>query len=88
MTGQPIWLLTSESRCRRTAATETGCVGGAADELVTTFDYGPEAGPNNLLLRGIVEDANGVASRTCYTYDAVGNRTGETMPLAGLTSCP
>jgi YD repeat-containing protein len=86
--GQPIWLLIRKASCRTTAPSSSGCAGGAADELVTTYDYGPDAGPNNLLLRGVVEDANGAALRTCYIYDAVGNRITEIKPLAGLITCP
>ena len=60
----------------------------AGDEAVTTYDYGPGAGPNNLWLRGIVVTAGGVSRRTCYTYDHRGNQLSATSPLAGLTSCP
>jgi len=87
-TGQPIWLLARKASCKMTAAQGNGCAGGAADEVVTVYDYGPEAGPNNLLLRGIIEDANGEALRTCYGYDWQGNKISETKPQAGLTSCP
>lgn len=59
-----------------------------SDEVRTTYDYGPNSGPNNLLLRGMVEDATGAALRTCYGYDARGNRISETRPRAGLASCP
>lgn len=86
-TGQPIWLLVRKASCRTTAALGDGCTGGASDELVTTYDYGPDAGPNNLLLRGMVDDANGAALRTCYSYDWQGNRVSETKPGAGLVSC-
>jgi hypothetical protein len=89
-TGQPIWLMSRKASCRTTAALAdgTGCTGGTADELVTLYDYGPAAGPNNLNLRGIVEDANGAALRTCYGYDWQGNKISETKPQAGLTACP
>ena len=85
----PVWLRTSESRCRTSAATgnpAAPCV-TAGDETVTTFDYGPDGGPNNLLLRGTVVDATGQALRSCVSYDANGNRLSETSPRAGLSSC-
>lgn len=82
----PIWVLTQESLCKTGAASGGGCV-SAGDEVVTTYDYGPDDIPNNLLLRGIVKDAGGLRLRTCYAYDALGNKTSETSPRAGLTSC-
>jgi YD repeat-containing protein len=87
-----IWLLTRERRCIATAAAGSGCAGGPADEVVTDYDYGPDSGPNNLLLRGIAVtayvDGATVVRRTCYGYDAAGNRIGETQPNANLASCP
>jgi hypothetical protein len=58
------------------------------DETLTTYDYGPDSGPNNLWLRGVVVTAGGVSPRTCYAYDKWGNRISATSPRAGLTSCP
>ena len=84
----PVWVLTSEEHCRTSAASGNGCVGGAADEVVTTYDYGPNSGPNNLWLRGKVVTANGESHRTCYSYDGYGNRISETKPNANLSSCP
>lgn len=84
-----IWLLTETRTCRTTATVSNACAGGASDETVTSFDYGPNAGPSNLLLRGtIVDSAGTLALRTCYSYDQLGNRISETTPRAGLTSCP
>ena len=48
----PIWLLATESTCQKTAVSGSSCVGGANDKVVTSYDYGPNSGPNNLLLRG------------------------------------
>ncbi len=84
----PVWLLTSKSICKAGAALGNGCQLGASDEVVTSYDYGPDSGPNNLLLRGVVADANGAALRSCYAYDWQGNKISETKPRAGLTSCP
>jgi hypothetical protein len=87
-----IWLLTRERSCITTAASGPGCVGGAADEVVTDYDYGPDSGPNTLLLRGVAVTAyvSGapVTQRTCYGYDSSGRRISETGPGAQLASCP
>ena len=86
----PVWLLTRKAFCRTSAASGNGCAGGAADEVVTLYEYGPDSGPNNLFLRGVVEDATGAALRTCYAYDDRGNRISETRPegAAALQVCP
>jgi YD repeat-containing protein len=86
--GAPIWKLTSESYCRSSASPVTGGCTVAGDEVVTTYDYGANAGPSNLLLHGVAVTADGTTHRTCYTYDIYGNKISETPPNAGLTSCP
>ena len=85
----PVWLLAQESHCKagNPAASGTGCA-LAGDEVITAYDYGPDSGPNTLLLRGIVVDPGGLNLRTCYAYDAVGNKISETKPRALLASCP
>jgi hypothetical protein len=87
-----IWLMTRERHCATTAASGSTCASGAADEVVTDFDYGPDSGPNNLLLRGVAVTAyvSGapVTQRTCYGYDTTGNRISQTQPNANLGSCP
>lgn len=85
--GPPIWLLASTSICRTGAASGNGCA-IAGDEMVTTYEYGPTSGPNNLLLRGQVVDAGGAALRTCYTYDVNGNRISETTPEGTSAGVP
>lgn len=87
----PVWLLSEERSCRTTATVGNACAGGAADEVVTTYDYGSDSGPNNLLLRGTIitatDDGVTTSLRTCYGYDARGDKIWETAPRAGLTSC-
>ncbi len=85
-----VWMLTEERTCLATATVGNACAGGAADEVVTTFDYGLQNGSvgNNLLVRGKVVTHNGESRRTCYGYDNLGNKISETLPRAGLTSCP
>ena len=64
------------------------CAGGAIDEVVTLYEYTP-----NLLVSGIVvtaANAQGVIEslRTCYTYDARGNKLSETQPMGTGSTCP
>lgn len=84
----PVWLLANEKTCKNGATIGNECAQGAADEVVTSYDYGPDFGPNNLFLRGRSISSNGVTFRTCYAYDQFGNKISETTPNASLTSCP
>lgn len=83
-----VWLPATLKTCRATKTVDDACEGGATDEVVTTFDYGPDTGPDNLLVRGTTVTADGQSLRTCYRYDAQGNKIAETSPRAGLTTCP
>jgi YD repeat-containing protein len=85
--------MTATSLCRTSAATgnpASPCA-TAGDEVRTDYDYGPDSGPNNLLLRGqtVTSTDGGVTTvlRTCYGYDGQGNRISETQPRADLASC-
>jgi YD repeat-containing protein len=82
-----IYLPVRKSFCAKGAASGSGCA-LAGDEVVTTYDYGPDSGPNNLNLRGETVTADGISRRTCYAYDAQGNRISTTTPRAGLGTCP
>lgn len=73
----PIWVL----------ATESECVKDGACTMVTTYEYGPNSGPNNLLVRGKAVTADGVTLRTCYGHDKQGNVIWEAAPKANLSSC-
>ena len=86
---RPIWLLNSESHCisGAPAASGTGC-SLANDEVVTTYDYGPDSGPNTLLLRGRAVTWNGQTRRVCYGHDRNGNKIWESAPNAAPASCP
>ncbi len=89
----PVWVRTATSTCANSAATGNPAAPCATtgDEIRTTYDYGPDSGPNNLLLRGgVVNGPNVTNSRTCYGYDALGRRISETGPggTVGWTSCP
>ncbi|MEH3098733.1 hypothetical protein [Sphingomonas adhaesiva] len=84
----PIWVLVRERYCRASAASGSTCAGGSADEVVTDYDYGPDTGPNTLVLRGVTVSADGQSLRTCYGYDSMARKISETRPRAGLSSCP
>jgi hypothetical protein len=83
-----IFLLKEERICKTSATIGGGCQAGASDEVVTTYDYGPDSGPNNLLLRGTTFDATGAAPRTCNLYDNRGNKIAVTMPRGTGGTCP
>jgi YD repeat-containing protein len=83
----PIYLLTSERYCRTTASSGGGCA-IAADEVSIAYEYGPTSSANNLFLRGKAVSADGATRRTCFSYDSYGNKISETLPRAGLSSCP
>jgi YD repeat-containing protein len=89
----PVWVRTATSTCRTSAATGNPAApcAVAGDEVLTQYDYGPNSGPNTLLLRGqTVTATDGVTTtfRTCYGYDRDGRRISETQPNANLGSCP
>ncbi|MBB4101059.1 hypothetical protein GGR46_004648, partial [Sphingomonas kyeonggiensis] len=90
----PVWLPSEERSCRATATVGNACAGGAADEVIVAYDYGPNTGSvgNNLQLRGktvTAQDSDGVirSLRTCYGYDRNGRKIWETSPRAGLSAC-
>ncbi|HLL32182.1 MAG TPA: hypothetical protein VK403_14425 [Allosphingosinicella sp.] len=86
---EPVWLLTRRAYCRSSQATgnPTAPCATPGDEVVTTYDYGTTGQATNLLLRGIVVSADGLSLRTCYGYDALGNRISDTSPRAGRSTC-
>jgi len=78
----PVWLLSATSTCRTSAATgnpASPCA-TAGDEVRTAYDYGPDSGPSNLLVRSVAVTADGVTLRTCFGYDWLGRRISETKP--------
>lgn len=86
----PVWLPATQSVCRTSAATgnpSAPCT-VTGDEVLTSYDYGPNSGPNNLWLRGRTVTADGDTRRTCYGYDSLGRKISETTPNANLASCP
>jgi hypothetical protein len=83
----PVWVKTEEVTCRNSQMTSSyTCPNG--DQVVTDYDYGPNSGPNNLLLHGVAVTADGQTRRSCFAYDAYGNKISETKPRANLAACP
>jgi YD repeat-containing protein len=84
----PVWLLDKIQECRSSQTLANGCAAGSADEVTTSFGYGPDTGPNNLNpIEGVVT-SEGVSRRTCFSYDRMGRRISETLPRADLGTCP
>jgi hypothetical protein len=83
----PIWLAASETDCQTVAGSNALACDTSAPMAVTTYQYGADGTPDNLLLRGKVVSSGGVSLRTCYSYDQYSNKISETKPLAGLTTC-
>lgn len=73
-------LLKKVARCSTTTADKCA---GAADEIVSTFDYGPTTGLTNLNLVSATEDATGMALTSRFTYNAVGDLTAADGPRPG-----
>jgi RHS repeat-associated protein len=88
--GPPIWLLERMSTCRAGNPGGAGCALGAADEVVTVYEYGADGGPTILSLRGQSVTADGQTLRTCFAYDGRGRKISETSAngTAGLAACP
>jgi len=86
---RPIWVKMTESYCRSSdpASPGPGC-SAANDEVVTSFDYGADSGPNNLLLRGTTVGSGGQTLRTCYGHDPRGDTIWEASPNANRSGCP
>ncbi len=84
----PVWVINEERFCNKgaTRVNNTGCE-LAGDEVITRYEYGSNSGPRNLHLKGISIIADGQTQRTCYTYNALGQRVAETLPKANRSSC-
>jgi RHS repeat-associated protein len=76
----PVYRLTETSTCNTLAT----CA-GTADETKTTYAYGVQGQPNNLLLTSVTVAAGdgSISATTQYSYDAVGNIIAADGPLPG-----
>lgn len=86
--GSQIWTPVNEVDCQTVAGSSDATCDANAPQMRTDYEYGADGTADNLLVRGKVVSSGGVSLRTCYRYDAQGNRIAETTPRAGLGSCP
>lgn len=85
----PIWVKSTETECQTLAGSNPAAVcDGSAPKRVTTYEYGANGTANNLWPHGIAVSSGGTTLRTCFTYDALGNKISETKPNANLAACP
>jgi hypothetical protein len=80
-----IWVPDTETLCQTIAGSSTPTCDSGAPITVTTYEYGANGTADNLLVRGKVVTSGGVSLRTCFGYDAQGNKIWETSPR-GTTS--
>ena len=85
--GGPIWLPASLTECQTVAGGSAPTCDAGVPQVTTTYEYGADGTPDNLLLRGKVVTSGGVSYRTCYGYDRWSNKVSETVPRAGLGAC-
>jgi YD repeat-containing protein len=84
----PIWVVNTVTECQTVAGGNTPVCDNSAPKRVTTYEYGANGTANALWPHGIAVTADGTTRRTCYSYDALGDKISETSPRAGLASCP
>lgn len=84
----PVWVPNTMTQCQTAAGSSTAVCDAAGPQLVTTYEYGANGTADNLLVHGLAVTADGQTFRTCYGYDAQGNKISETKPRAGLVVCP
>ena len=87
---RPVWVLNTESHCLNSAPSPSGVGCTAAnDEVVTTYDYGPNSGPNNLIVRGQMVSHAGANRRICTGHDEYTNKIWEQTRNANASlPCP
>lgn len=83
----PIWVISTVTECQTVAGSNSPVCDSAGPQRVTTYEYGANGTANNLMVHGISVTADGTTRRTCYGYDALGNKIWETKPRAGQASC-
>jgi YD repeat-containing protein len=63
------------------------CPAGSRQRMNFLYTGSTSSSRTNHELEGVINDADGTAARTCYRYDAVGNRVAQVNPRAALASC-
>lgn len=84
----PVWIKATETQCQGAAGSNSPVCDGAAQQTVTTYEYGAAGGPDALLIKGLAVSSGGVTLRTCYSYDRYARKVSETKPNANLGACP
>jgi len=84
----PVWVKATETRCQTVAGSNSPVCNSAAQQTVTTYEYGAAGGPDGLLIKGIAVSSGEVTLRTCYSYDRYARKISETRPNANLGVCP
>jgi hypothetical protein len=85
----PIWKLASETVCQTIAGSSAANCDPAAQQTVTTYEYGAASTRDALRVRGIAITSGGSTLRTCFSYDRYGRKISQTAAPANvnLTSC-
>lgn len=87
------YLLTTVDTCLTSTVTGTTvdftyvCPSGSRARTNFLYTASASSSRTNHELEGRVDDADGAAVRTCFRYDAVGNRLAQVNPRAALTTC-
>ena len=85
----PVWTLSTSTACQTVAGTNPSPVcDGAAQQTVTTYQYGAANSAESLLVKGVAVASGGTTQRTCYSYDPYSRKISETRANANLATCP
>jgi len=83
--GAPVWLLTTISECRTSAATGNPAApcAVAGDEILTSIAYPAPGTANHLLPVSQTVSGGGLSATVSWTYDFNGDKLSEDGPIAG-----
>ena len=83
--GAPVWLLTTISECRTSAATGNPAApcAIAGDEILTSIAYPAPGTANHLLPVSQTVSGGGLGATVSWTYDFNGDKLSEDGPIAG-----
>lgn len=85
----PVWLVSSEKRCKTSAlAADGSCGAGSTDLVEILYEYGSNSVANYLQLRGVETRSGSESTRTCYQWDERGRLISQSQPIANLGACP
>ena len=84
----PVWVISTETQCQTAAGSSLPVCDAAAQQTLTTYEYGATGTGQSLLLKGKAVSSAGVTLRTCFSYDSLARKISETQPNANLGVCP